>query len=273
MPPARTTDVAASHASGADVGAAQLTDPQLAAIATAGTERRGAVACFTGAAGGVSEGPYATLNLGPWTDDAPTAIAANHARVIALVGGERQLRIGRQVHEARVAVHRAGAPDPDLDGVDAHVTDRHDLILAALTADCLPVALLAPWGVGIAHAGWRGLAAGVISATLDALLTLPSAQDAASVTAVTGPRAGACCYEVGPEVHAAFAGHPGAAHADPAQAPATIDLAAIAADELRGLGVGEIVDTGGCTVHDERWFSHRRSGGGTGRQAGLVWRT
>lgn len=251
--PATTTDVA---------GDDQLTVPGPSSAAR-----------FTARGGGASNGSFATLNLGPWTDDDPAAIDANHRRVEAEIGGGRQLRIARQVHEARVAVHFAGGADPELDGVDAQVTDRDDLILVALAADCLPVALLAPWGVGIAHAGWRGLAAGVLSATLRELLALPGAGPASSIVAVTGPSARSCCYEVGPEVHAAFAGHPGAQLADHGGGHATIDLPAIAAAELRASGVGEIVACGDCTIHDDRWFSHRRSGGATGRQAGLAWRT
>lgn len=232
----------------------------------------GGVARFTARAGGVSDGAYASLNLGPWTDDAQESVAANHRIVERAASGGRTLRLARQVHGARVAMLINGAPEPSLDGVDAQVTDRRELVLAALTADCLPVALLAPWGVGVAHAGWRGLAAGVVRQAALALLALPEGGRADEIVAVTGPCARGCCYEVGAEVHAAFAGRPG--HAPPQSGSrGTVDLPAIAAAELEGLGVGEIVDTGGCTLHDEHWFSHRASGGTTGRQAGLVWRT
>ena len=125
----------------------------------------GAHALFTGRAGGVSAAPYDALNLGPWTADDPAAVRANQGRVEAIVSDADQPRrivIGRQVHESSVATHAEGLADPNVDAVDAHVTDRRDLAVAVLTADCIPVALLAPWGVGIAHAGWRGLAGGVL---------------------------------------------------------------------------------------------------------------
>lgn len=233
----------------------------------------GGEARFTSRSGGVSDGPYALLNLGPWTDDASDAVSTNHAIVERSVGPGYSLRIARQVHEATVAVHLADGPDPSLDGVDAQVTDRRDLILAALTADCLPVALLAPWGVGVAHAGWRGLAAGVVTRTIEALLGLPGAGRVSEIAAITGPCAAGCCYEVGPEVHAAFAGHPGGHLAKHRTGPEKIDLPAIAAAELQAAGVHSVSSAGGCTIHDDQWFSHRRSGGITGRQAGLVWRT
>ncbi|MBO9534503.1 MAG: laccase domain-containing protein [Solirubrobacteraceae bacterium] len=232
----------------------------------------GAHALFTGRAGGVSAAPYDTLNLGPWTGDDAEAIAENQRRIEALVSTPEQARrlvIGRQVHESSVASHVAGFADVEVDGVDAHVTDRPDLALAVLTADCVPVALLAPWGVGIAHAGWRGLAGGVVGGTIGELLALgpDGSGDPAKISAFIGPCAGGCCYEVGEEVHAAFAGWPG--H-DPGAR--TVDLAALAAAAIEHEGVGEIVTAERCTIHEAGWFSHRASGGTTGRQAGVVWR-
>ncbi|MBJ7471214.1 MAG: laccase domain-containing protein, partial [Solirubrobacteraceae bacterium] len=166
----------------------------------------GATACFTGRAGGVSQAPYDALNLGPWTDDDAGAIAENHRRVQARASEDqpRRLVLGKQVHETAVAVHLEGLADPNVEGVDGHVTNRTDLALGVLTADCVPVLLLAPWAVGAAHAGWRGLAGGVVAQAADDLLALPdAAQDLSSVVALVGPCAGPCCYEVGAEVHAA----------------------------------------------------------------------
>ncbi len=232
----------------------------------------GAHALFTSRAGGVSAAPYDSLNLGTWTADAAASVRENQARVAAtasqLAGGDRRLLIGKQVHESSVATHAAGFDDVSVDGVDAHVTDRDDLAVAVLTADCLAVALLAPWGVGIAHAGWRGLAGGVVGGTVGELLALggPDA-DATQIAAFIGPAAGACCYEVGEEVHASFDGWPG--H-EPSQR--TIDLPALARAALEHEGVGSVAIAGRCTICDERYFSHRASGGTTGRQAGSVWR-
>lgn len=231
----------------------------------------GAHALFTGRAGGVSDAPYASLNLGPRTGDDPAALEENRRIVESLVsdpGQPRRLLIGQQVHESSVAAHVEGFDEVNVDGVDAHVTDRRDLAIAVLTADCIPVALLAPWGVGVAHAGWRGLAGGVIGGTVGELLSLgDDAANAGEITAFIGPCAGACCYEVGEEVHAAFLGWPG--H-DPT-AP-TLDLAGLAAAALAHEAVGEIHVAGRCTICDDRYFSHRASGGTTGRQAGIAWR-
>ncbi len=232
----------------------------------------GAHALFTGRAGGVSAAPYDELNLGTWTADDAEAVRENQRRVADLASTPDQTRrlvIGRQVHESSVASHVAGFDEVGIDGVDAHVTDREDLALGVLTADCVPVALLAPWAVGIAHAGWRGLAGGVVGGTVGELLALApgGSGDPAHISAFIGPCAGGCCYEVGEEVHAAFAGWPGHDPASP-----TIDLAALASAALEHEGVGEISIAGRCTIHEPGWFSHRASGGVTGRQAGVVWR-
>lgn len=232
----------------------------------------GAHALFTSRAGGVSAAPYDSLNLGRWTADDPGAIAENHARVEAIVSTPeqpRRLLLGKQVHESSVATHAEGFQEVDPDGVDGHVTDRLDLALAVLTADCVPVALLAPWGVGIAHAGWRGLAGGIVGATVGELLAIApdGAADPSQISAFIGPYAGGCCYEVGEEVHAAFAGWPGHDPSSP-----TVDLGALAGAALQHEGVGEVAIAGRCTIHEPGWFSHRASGGTTGRQAGIVWR-
>lgn len=231
----------------------------------------GAQACFTSRAGGVSAAPYDSLNLGTNTADDAGAVTENRRRVETRASTDtaRRFVVGMQVHETAVAVHLDGLDDPDVTGVDAHVSDRTDLALGVLTADCLPILLLAPWGVGAAHAGWRGLAGGVIAGTVDDLLTLPgAADDATDVVAFIGPAAGACCYEVGEEVHAAFTGWPRGAATE-----RTIDLAHMAQAALEAAGVGTVVTAGRCTICDPRYFSHRASGGTTGRQAGVVWRT
>jgi YfiH family protein len=180
----------------------------------------------------------------------------------------RRFVVGKQVHETAVAVHLEGLPDPDVEGVDGHVTDRTDLALGVLTADCVPVLFLAPWAVGAAHAGWRGLAGGVVAQAADDLLALPdAAADLASVVALVGPCAGPCCYEVGDEVRDAFADVP------EAMLGRNVDLKAVATARLRAAGVEEVHDSGLCTMCDERFFSHRRDHGTTGRQGGVAWLT
>jgi polyphenol oxidase len=213
----------------------------------------GGTALFTTRRGGASEGPYAALNLGLWTDDDPARVRDNRARVQRLGGG--RLAQARQVHGTDVVRADPGAT-PDADG---QVTADEGVAPIVLVADCLPVALVAPEGVAMLHAGWRGLAGGILEAGVAALRAL----GADRIAAALGPGAGPCCYEVGREVHAAF-GTEGR----------TVDLKAIARARLAGARVGDIHDCGLCTMCDpERFFSHRRDGGVTGRQAGLAWRS
>ena len=130
-----------------------------------------------------------------------------------------------------------------------------------LAADCLPVALGDAGAVAMLHAGWRGLAAGVLESGVAALRELGGSE---RIVAVIGPGAGACCYEVGAEVHAAFGG--AHRHGD------RIDLRAIARERLLAAGVAEVLDAAVCTICDERFFSHRREGARAGRQGGVAWR-
>jgi YfiH family protein len=213
----------------------------------------GGTALFTTRRGGVSEGPFASLNLGLWTDDDADRVRENRTRVELLTGG--RLAPARQVHGTDVveADPRAVAE------ADGQVTAEHGVAAMALTADCLPIALVAPEGVAMLHAGWRGLANGVIANGADALRKLGAGRIAAAI----GPGAGPCCYEVGDEVRAAFG-----------TSGRTVDLKAIARDRLEQAGVAVVHDCGLCTMHDpERFFSHRRDRGVTGRQAGVAWRS
>jgi YfiH family protein len=222
----------------------------------------GAQVRFTTRAGGVSTGPYATLNLGPWTDDDPGAVAENRRRA----SGTLPLAFARQVHGTRVL--RVGGPTAagavqDADGV---ATTHHDVALLVLTADCLPVALAAPGAVAMVHAGWRGLSDGALEEGVAAVRALGS-EHGGPIHAAIGPGAGACCYEVGDEVAARFPAW--------ARGPGRrIDLKAVAAARLREAGVTGVVDVGRCTMCEpEAFFSHRAGGGCTGRQGGLAWRS
>jgi YfiH family protein len=210
----------------------------------------GATALFTTRLGGVSEGPYASLNVGLLTDDDPERVAANRERVRAHVGAAK-LAQGRQVHGTRVVVDGEGAED-----ADGQVTTTPGVAAIVLVADCLPVALAGPDAAGVVHAGWRGLAAGVLEAGVAAL------GDGPAVAAI-GPGIGPCCYEVGDDVRAVFG-----------TTEPTLDLKAQARARLQAAGVTEIHDCGLCTACDpRRFFSHRRDKGVTGRQAGLAWRS
>jgi YfiH family protein len=210
----------------------------------------GATALFTTRRGGVSDGPYASLNLGCWTDDDPQRVRDNRERVRALASAQR-LAQGRQVHGTRVVVDGDGVQE-----ADGQVTTHRGVAAIVLAADCLPVALAGPHAAGVVHAGWRGLSAGVLEAGVEALGGGP-------VAAAIGPGIGPCCYEVGDEVRAVF-GTEGR----------TLDLKAVARARLRAAGVDDVHDCGLCTACDpRRFFSHRRDRGLTGRQAGLAWRS
>jgi YfiH family protein len=208
----------------------------------------GGTALFTTRRGGVSEGPFASLNLGLKTDDDTERVRDNYERLRVQAGVER-LAQGRQVHGARVVVDGEG-----IEEADGQATSAPGVAAIVLTADCLPVALAGPDRVGMVHAGWRGLAAGVLEAGVEAT---------GAVAAAIGPGIGPCCYEVGDDVRAVFG-----------TTEPTLDLKAIARARLEAAGVAEIHDCGLCTSCDaERFFSHRRDRGVTGRQAGLAWRS
>jgi copper oxidase (laccase) domain-containing protein len=204
--------------------------------------------------------------------------------------GLRRLARGYQVHGTTILRIRADADIPTQDLASAHhpstqadgqATDLHGVGAMVLTADCLPVALGANGAVAMVHAGWRGLAAGALEEGVRALRELSDALAGArgdtgerrdgggggEITAVIGPGAGPCCYEVGPEVRAVFGG----AHRD---GRGHIDLKAIARDRLlaAGGGVIEVLDAHACTICDERFFSYRREGSRAGRNAGVAWR-
>jgi polyphenol oxidase len=132
-----------------------------------------------------------------------------------------------------------------------------------LAADCLPVAIAGDGAVAMVHAGWRGLAGGVIAEGARAVRELGAR---GALSAAIGPGAGPCCYEVGEEVHAVFA-----AHSERARRGDNLDLKAIAAAELELAGVTDVYDSGICTICSEDFFSHRRDRGVTGRQSGIAW--
>lgn len=228
-------------------------------------------AAATTRAGGVSTGAWASLNLGDHVGDDPAAVAGNRARLCAALQLPQEPLWLRQVHGVSVA-------DAVADGrgveADAMIADRPGQACVVLTADCLPILLCDEAGTHVAavHAGWRGLAAGVVETTVTALAK--RGVEPSGVLAWIGPAIGAAAYEVGSDVREAFlAADPAAAVAFSANARARwqLDLAAIARRRLAAAGVGRVFGGGLCTASDRRrFFSHRRDGP-CGRQATLVW--
>lgn len=228
----------------------------------------GGRALFTTRRGGVSAAPYDTLNLGGMTADDRGAVQANRERLASLTGIARARTLqGIQMHETHVRrVRELPAPDAALEPADGQATALSGVAAVVLTADCLPVVLVAGEAVAAVHAGWRGLAGGVLAEGVRALRELGAA---GAVRAAIGPGAGVCCYETGPEVHAAFARYgPRARSGDHA------DLKLVARRQLEVAGVEEVHDAGLCTLcaPPGLFFSHRRDGATTGRQAAVAWR-
>ncbi|WP_267224841.1 peptidoglycan editing factor PgeF [Dyella silvae] len=219
---------------------------------------------------GVSVGAYGQLNLGARSGDAPEAVAANRAAAQAVLGLDRPPHWLQQVHGVDVADidHSVQGDEPR---ADASVTRRAGEPLAILTADCLPVLFCTTDGatVAAAHAGWRGLQAGVLEATLASLSSLPS-----QVLAWLGPCIGMASYEVGEEVHEAFlASDPGAGACFQATRPGhwLCDLAGLARRRLQAAGVAGVYGGGFDTRTDGRFYSYRRDGAQSGRFASLIW--
>lgn len=217
---------------------------------------------------GASEGPWSDFNLGERVNDAPEAVKKNRRqlrRTLALPGEPVWLR---QIHGTRVVTLPTKEEEPE---ADAAICTQPGPVCAVLTADCLPVFLARRDGtaVGVAHAGWRGLAAGVIEATLD---RLPG--DPAGITAWLGPAIGADAFQVGAEVRKAFIeSDPGAEAAFRPDAAGRwrADLHALARRRLAARGVGWIGGTTACTYSEpDRFFSHRRAAP-CGRMASLIW--
>jgi hypothetical protein len=166
--------------------------------------------------------------------------------------------IGR-VHAEDTRVWRDSEAQPSF-RADGHATAATGVGAMVLAADCIPVVLGAQGAVAAVHAGWRGLAAGVLE---QGVVALREVGGAGEIVAVVGPCAGRCCYEVGEEVHASFR--------DERRHGRRIDLRAIAHDRLLAAGVAEVRDVEACTICDERFFSYRREGARAGRQAGVAW--
>ena len=225
----------------------------------------GATAAFSTRVGGVSEPPYDALNVAIMTGDDRDAVRENRRKLAsALERDPDGVVMGRQVHGAELREHRV-PQEPKVfadvvrspDEVDAHSTADPALTPLVMVADCLPVALAGRGGVAMAHCGWRGLAGGIVAEAAEAV-------DARA--AAVGPGIGPCCYEVGDEVLAEFA------DLDDVAEGRMLDLTAVARGLLARAGVTEVQSADLCTsCNPELFYSHRRDGERTGRQAGLAW--
>ncbi len=221
---------------------------------------------FSSRLGGVSEGPFASLNLGILTDDAPKNVVENRRRLCGEVGVDPETAtMAWQVHGGTV-VRADGrgivTPGKDFERCDGLWTDEPGRGLVLLAADCLPVALArtngSP-GVAALHVGWRGLLAGIVEAGASAL-------GGGELAAAIGPGIGPCCYEVGDEVAEPFRRHFG----DGVLVGRNLDLAEATERALRAAGCETVERIGLCTSCEEKlFFSHRRDRGRTGRQ-GIV---
>lgn len=228
--------------------------------------------------GGSSVPPYASLNLGTHVGDAPETVALNRRRLRSAAQLPEEPSWLAQVHGTRVA--NLDAPGSDAQALDtpgaagpadAAVTRQRGRVCAILTADCMPLLFASDSGdvVAAAHAGWRGLAGGVIEATVQALAAAPK-----TLLVWLGPAIGPRHFEIGAEVRTELLkGDPGAEAAFEANARGRFmaDLAALVRRRLNRLGIERIYGGGECTYADsDRYFSHRRDGT-TGRQATLIW--
>jgi YfiH family protein len=205
------------------------------------------------------------------TGDDPDAVRRNREWLQRRAAG--RLAMIRQVHSARVVrrtvPQEASGPVPagDLEEADGQATRLAGIAPVVLTADCLPIVIAGGGAVAVLHAGWRGLAAGVIPEGARAVRAWAQGEP---LEAAIGPGAGGCCYEVGNEVRRHFADYDREVHRG-----GNLDLKAIARAQLAAAGVSEIHDARLCTICSppELFFSHRRDRGITGRQAGVAWLT
>jgi YfiH family protein len=216
---------------------------------------------FSTREGGVSEGPFASLNLGRATADEPERVDENRRRLCADAGAAPDaLAMNYQHHSADVLKALPGSRGERGDGL---WTDEPELPVLALTADCLPIAVARANGaepaLAVLHAGWRGLLSGIAASGIAAL-------GGGRTAAIVGPGIGPCCYEVGEEVAAPFR----AAFGPDVVRAGKLDLWSAAERALRAAGCAQVERIDLCTAcNPDRFFSHRRDDGVTGRQGVL----
>jgi polyphenol oxidase len=237
---------------------------------------------FSTRAGGVSRGPYAELNLGLSVGDDQAVVLRNRELLCrALALSVDDLVVSGQVHGTHVAVvgeaergRGARARHSVIEGTDGLVTVARRVALVASFADCVPVFVAgetssaAPAIIGLVHAGWRGMLAGVVREMVQAV----AARGAARV-AVIGPSIGPCCFVTADDIAQRFVRRFGSAVVRRADDGAHVDLWRCAAIDLQagGLAPAAIVNSRLCTSCDQRFFSHRRDHGLTGRQVAIAW--
>ena len=226
---------------------------------------------FSTREGGVSEGAYASLNLGIRTEDDPAAVVENRRRLCEAVGADADAAtMAWQRHGATVTRAQSRGivtPGTVYDHCDGLWSDERGRAMLLITADCVPVAIarrpepgVRP-AVAVLHVGWRGLLAGIVGEGVRAI-------GPGKLAAVVGPAIGPCCYEVGEEVLEAFADLDGVAD------ERMLDLRTVVERKLEDAGVERVEHLDLCTsCRADLFFSHRRDGEATGRQAGVVVRT
>lgn len=248
----------------------RILDQGIAAVVSSSAEADGFLVAFTERTGGVSPGAFSSLNLGVGTGDDPERVAKNRHRACAALCIDR-FTSAEQPHRGKVlqvGPRRAGAgfadPADAVPGADGLMTSSRNVPLAVLVADCVPLALVAPerGEFAVVHAGWRGVAAGIISAALARFGNPPE------VRATIGPAIGPDHYEVGEEVAMAVsAASPAGARTRRANGRVLLDLPGTVTLILKELGVRSIDRAEECTACEkDRFYSHRRDGR-TGRQA------
>lgn len=245
----------------------------ISALVSDSLERLGILVAFTERTGGASLSPFDSLNLSTATGDDPEVVFRNRTRMCEALGIER-FAVARQIHgtdwvEVGPASEGMGfdprAGGPPVVPADALATGVPGVAVGVLVADCVPLALVSPTEGRVAaiHAGWRGLAAGAVHS---AMASFP---DPTSVQAVVGPAIGPDHYEVGEEVVRAVTAIAGdATRSNRGDGKVRLDLAATTAALLRALGAAGVETAAVCTACEpERFYSHRRDGRATGRQA------
>jgi YfiH family protein len=219
--------------------------------------------------GGVSEGDFSSLNLGILTEDDPARVVVNRTRLCDAVGADPDgATMGWQRHGATVTRAQPRGivtPGTVYDHCDGLWSNEPGRAMLLLTADCMPIALARTDGetpaVGILHVGWRGLLAGIVAVGVRAL-------EGQSIAAAIGPSIGPCCYEVGEEVATPFR----EAFGDDVLRGDNLDLWTAAERALRAAGVDRVDRADLCTsCHADRFFSHRRDHGRTGRQGVIAY--
>jgi YfiH family protein len=226
----------------------------------------GVAVAFTSRRGGASQAPYASLNLGALTADEPARVAENRHRAVSAAGGDPGAATmawqvhGREVREVTEEpasgrfLEPGAEPFPRSDGLATSLRGRPMMLL---TADCIPVAIARADGgrLAVLHAGWRGLESGIVEAGAEAV--------GGEIVAAVGPGAGPCCYEVGDDVAARLQTRFGADVVRDRRA----DLWLCARRALEAAGAADVAVAGECSIcNPDRYFSHRRDRGVTGRQ-------